>query len=134
VDAIDELTSSSTIAKYFAQSRNSWWPDGVLAAPLPPRGASQRIDTKIAAKTLLIRFFTDYLKRLVGTNRCRKGAIYVFDALQHGKLNRRLFLVILEVFIIALFDEYNMEGIFAHLYTMIDKKYGSKTMHRKSPS
>jgi hypothetical protein len=54
---------------FYSYIRNSFWPSGQLAQPLPPRSQSTKMRTRVAAKMLL-------LTSLSGMNAIHKELIH----------------------------------------------------------
>ncbi|KJE91062.1 hypothetical protein CAOG_02257 [Capsaspora owczarzaki ATCC 30864] len=122
VDQIDLMTSADKVAEYLQMYQDAWWPDGVLASAYPPRTPEERLHAKIEARTKLLSVLTDDLKRIVGSENCRRGSARIFEMLQHASLNRRLFYTLFESFLTTLFGDYNLSELIARLHAGKRKK------------
>ncbi|CAG2107551.1 unnamed protein product [Medioppia subpectinata] len=114
IDYVEDLTNSPSIADYIKAFKNSFWPNGQLAQPLPARSQSTKMRTRVAAKMLLL---TNDLKRIIGSETSRKGLMCVFEMFQHENLNRRLVLVLFEGILQELFPNNHFDQIFQKLHS-----------------
>jgi len=117
IDYVEDLTSAPSVADYIKAFKNSFWPSGQLAQPLPPRSQSTKMRTRVAAKMLLLTSLSDDLKRIIGSETSRKGLMCVFEMFQHENLNRRLVLVLFEGILQQLFPDNHFEQIFQKLHS-----------------
>jgi hypothetical protein len=88
-------------AEYVRLFSESMWPSGGELAPDPPaRTDEQKLQMRVEAKSKLIGSLGSALKGIVGKDSCRQGATRLFEALQHGRLNKRFFYVFLECLLV----------------------------------
>lgn len=74
--------------------------------------------TRIVARAALFSsFFSEDLRKVIGSETSRSGLTMVFDMLQHPVLNKRLGIVILEGIIETLFHEQDFRTIFQKLHS-----------------
>ncbi|XP_067008623.2 sorting nexin-25 isoform X2 [Anabrus simplex] len=84
----------------------SWWVNGKLIDPPPPRTEEQKISTRTDAREHFLNNIPELLSNLVGQQSSRRGATKVFETLQDPRLNKQLFYDLFEVVLLALFPEW----------------------------
>ena len=127
--------------------RNSFWPNGSLALPAPPRDKNTKLRTQVAAKAFLfsvipgtafpssfascrmawavcrfdknipVSHSLDELKRVLGNDTARRGMLSVYDMLQHPTLNKRLVYLILEGLLETVFPKNHFHKLFADFHS-----------------
>ncbi|XP_071452813.1 sorting nexin-25 [Hetaerina americana] len=97
---------SEPMLHYYVQSLiKSWWPNGILVEPSPPRTEKEKVRTRWEAKELFLDNIPEVLSNLVGQQSARRGAIKMFETLQDVRLNKQLFYDLFEVVIYEVFPE-----------------------------
>ncbi|XP_054166287.1 sorting nexin-13-like isoform X2 [Oppia nitens] len=117
IDYVEDSISPSSVAEYIKAFKNSFWPTGHLAQPIPARSQATKMRTRVAAKMLLLTSVSDDLKRIIGSETSRKGMMCVFEMFQHENLNRRLVLVLFEGILQQLFPDNHFEQVFQKLHS-----------------
>ncbi|CAG0880415.1 unnamed protein product [Darwinula stevensoni] len=123
LEFIDWATSSEQVALYLKNFRNSFWPNGSLALPAPPRDKNTKLRTQIAAKAFLFSVIPvlylnplDELKRVLGNDTARRGMLSVYDMFQHPTLNKRLVYLILEGLLVTVFPRNQFHKLFTEFH------------------
>ncbi|GAV08693.1 hypothetical protein RvY_18350 [Ramazzottius varieornatus] len=117
VDYVDDLTSTKEIAKALQALKNALWPGGTMAEAVPPRDDRAKYAARVCAKSILLTITTEQLQATMGSQTARRGALRLFDLLQHSALNRRLFYVILESIMSTLYEKYPMKKWFVNFHS-----------------
>lgn len=66
--------------------------------------------------------YLDDLKRIVGSENCRRGSSRIFEMLQHTNLNKRFFYALFESFLQVLFADHNIAELINKLQAGKKKK------------
>ena len=111
VDYVDDLTSTKEIAKALGALKQALWPGGMAPEPVAPRDDRAKYAARVCAKSVLLTLTTEQLQATMGSQTVKKGALRLFDMLQHSALNRRLFYVILECVMSTLYEKYPMKKV-----------------------
>ncbi|XP_055377487.1 sorting nexin-13-like isoform X2 [Condylostylus longicornis] len=90
----------------------SIWPDGKSFRKNSPRDDTTKLRTRVAAQMSLFTLLFDDLKRVVGSETTRHGLLNLFEMWQHGKLNLRLALILLNDVLTCV---YKVESMTAHV-------------------
>lgn len=117
VDHVDWMTSSEQMAEYIKAFRDSFWPEGTLAEPRPPRDDNTKMRTRVVCKTKMLGSTPDELRHILGTDTVKIGAGRIFDMFQYRSLNRRLVYVCLEGVIETLFPQNKFKEVFRKLHS-----------------
>uniref|UniRef100_A0A0P4YXH5 Sorting nexin-25 n=1 Tax=Daphnia magna TaxID=35525 RepID=A0A0P4YXH5_9CRUS len=96
-DVIASLFTDQAVLGYVQLLVKTWWPDGTLVSPAPPRSTEEKRRTKLEVRDLLLANIPDVLNQLLGHKNAKRGTLKVLDALQDERLNKQLFYDILEV-------------------------------------
>nr|XP_045621515.1 sorting nexin-13-like isoform X1 [Procambarus clarkii] len=96
VDYVAFITSPEQVADYIKTFRESFWPNGTLAAPSLERDNSIKMRTRVAARTCMLASISDELKAILGSQTTARGVLGVYDTVQWTSLNKRLVYVLLE--------------------------------------
>ncbi|XP_055546988.1 sorting nexin-13-like isoform X2 [Wyeomyia smithii] len=116
---------------------NNVWPDGGRFNPSPPlREDSTKLRTKLAAKIALFALLSDDLKHVVGSVTCNTGLLNFFQMLQNKKLNTRLLLILMDRFLLLLFqiDDMTKHAPTSTAGTLRDSSEDGGSVRINSPS
>ncbi|XP_074847943.1 sorting nexin-25 isoform X1 [Carettochelys insculpta] len=104
-DTVSWIFSEPMLVYYISVFRDSFWPNGKLAATTRSKSEEQSQETKQRAQQKLLENIPDALQNLVGQQNARHGVIKVFNALQETRANKHLLYVLLELLLIELCPE-----------------------------
>lgn len=99
------IFSESMLMYYIKNFKDSMWPNGKLAEPLPTRTKEEKLRTRLKAKEKFLLMQPDAVKTLVGEENARRGTIKMFEVLQDVRLNKQLFYVLLLLTLCRLIPE-----------------------------
>ncbi|CAH1265099.1 SNX25 [Branchiostoma lanceolatum] len=99
-ESVEWLFSEPMLVYYIHLLRDSLWPGGKLAPAAPDRTEEEKLQTKQQVKQKLLDNMPDMLQSLVGQQNARRGVIKVFEGLQDKTINKHLFYVLLEMFLV----------------------------------
>ncbi|KAG1652092.1 Sorting nexin-13 [Nymphon striatum] len=127
IDYVQWMLSAEQVSEYIRSFKESFWPNGILAAPNPERDNNTKMRTRVAAKVAMMCVFSDELKHVIGSETFRKGIMCIFEMFQNKTLNKRLIYVLLEGVLATLFYSNNFKETFQKLHSHF-QKIKKKTM------
>ncbi|WAQ97897.1 SNX25-like protein [Mya arenaria] len=89
-ETVDWMFSEPMIIYYIRNFRESMWPNGKLADPVPTRTDEEKLRTRLKAKEKFMRMQPDAVKSLVGEENARRGTIKMFEVMQDVRLNKHI--------------------------------------------
>uniref|UniRef100_A0AAY4B1K2 Sorting nexin 25 n=1 Tax=Denticeps clupeoides TaxID=299321 RepID=A0AAY4B1K2_9TELE len=109
-DTVNWIFSEQMLVYYVSVFRDTFWPNGKLAAHSGGHSYSERQETKERAQQKLLDNIPDALQNLVGQQNARYGIIKIFNALQESSANKHLLYILLEMLLRELCPELNVEA------------------------
>lgn len=108
-DTVNWIFCEQMLVCYISVFRDTFWPNGKLAAHVKIRTDSERSETKERAQQKLLDNIPDALANLVGQQNARYGIIKIFNALQEASANKHLLYVLMEMLLKELCPELGVE-------------------------
>ncbi|XP_065183820.1 sorting nexin-25-like isoform X1 [Sycon ciliatum] len=105
------LRSEEMLVYYLHNFRDSWWPNGQLAAVWPTRSDEEKAQTKLEAKEKLLKNIPEVLASFVGQKNSRIGATKIFEGFQDARANKQLFYIMFELAMFSLFPELKSQNV-----------------------
>ncbi|XP_072520148.1 sorting nexin-25 [Salminus brasiliensis] len=108
-DTVNWIFSEQMMVYYINIFRDTFWPNGKLAAYNKSRSDGERQETKERAQQKLLDNIPVELQNLVGQQNARYGIIKIFNALQEASANKHLLYILLEMLLKELCPELSGE-------------------------
>ena len=104
-DTMNWVFSEPMLLFYLETFKNSMWPGGKPASPLPTRSDEDKSNTKEEAKAKFLKSSPQALQTILGQRNCQIGMRKIYELLQDPKGNKQLFYALLEVLLYLLVPE-----------------------------